>query len=271
MSVHSDEEFIPDEEIEEDEDLEIHENLNNGNESEDDRMETDLDTEPQNIQGQVNRNTAEAFSEYALEGEDMAAAGERMFPIGGEWESKQDLKDVVTNYGLTFGFKICQTGWKFTCNKSGFTKDRPKPDVPVEKKRKGCRSLKVGCSMCVKFTFIENNRVAAGPVKITGTNFTHTNCTPSANQLVVCRRASGDYSNLSSTLLTTIMTLLEHDPGTSTRSLRALLREHYPSRKSISALEIFNLKVRVGLLQEDIEANGELAKTKASLLLVLRD
>ncbi len=72
----------------------------------------------------------------------------------------------------------------------------------------------------------------------------------------------GDYAQLSQTLVTTVMTLLDNDPGTSTHGLRAMLQEAYPAANSISLLDIFNTKVRVGLLREEMTANGSLGKTK---------
>ena len=120
--------------------------------------------------------------------------------------------------------------------------------------------------MCVKFTYIEDNR-GTGPVKVTFRNFVHSGlCVPSPNQLVVARKASGDYGKMSDALVTTIMTLPEHDPGTSTRALQAMIEEAYPARKSISAQEIFNMKVRVNLLRDEMVATGKLAATKANFV-----
>ena len=41
--------------------------------------------------------------------------------------------------------------------------------------------------------------------------------------------------------------------------------ESFPHRKAISALEIFNMKVRIALLREEMTTNGALVKTKLSL------
>ena len=160
----------------------------------------------------------------------------RLFPVASQWASKDDLKQVITNYRLAFGIKVCQKGWSFACNKGGYTKDRlhRNPDVPDDKRRKGNRSMKVGCNMNVKYTYNEKKQrgLAAGMVRVTSCDFTHTNdCVPSGNQLIICRTASGDYSKMSQTLVTTVMALLENDPGTSTRVLRAMLRVGMPSYK----------------------------------------
>jgi hypothetical protein len=50
---------------------------------------------------------ASMFSKYALEGEVNVADGERMFPVNSIWATKEDLKEVTTKYGLSFGFKMC--------------------------------------------------------------------------------------------------------------------------------------------------------------------
>ncbi len=85
--------------------------------------------------------SADMINSYAaLEG-----GGARLLPLNGIWKSKEDLKEVVCKYGLTFGFKACSTGWSFTCNKAGKTRDAKVMETdPLQEKRrrKGDRSLK---------------------------------------------------------------------------------------------------------------------------------
>jgi hypothetical protein len=139
--------------------------------------------------------------DFKLDGEDMVTARQRLLPVLSVWASKNDLKEIINKYGLLFGFKIAEHGWTFTCNKAGSTRDRPdkqKSDLPEDKRRKGNRSLKVGCAMCVRYTYLDRKNVKTSPIKITFSNFQHTgNCHPSPNQLLVARKASGDYCKLS--------------------------------------------------------------------------
>jgi hypothetical protein len=206
----------------------------------------------------------------ALEGEDIETAGIRIIPLYSMWTTMQDLKKAVAKYGLAFGFQVCSSGWSFTCNKAGFTRQRRNGNIPEEKQRQGSRHLKVGCSMCVKFSFqdktLDGKVDKSGRVRVTYSKFAHSStCTPSANQLVVCRRASGDYSKLSQAMVASILSVLKNDPGVSTRALRAMLAPAFPKRKHISALEIFNMKVRVKLMHEETEKNGAASKYKVSM------
>ena len=121
--------------------------------------------------------------------------------------------------------------------------------------------------MVVKFTYEgqtkEGARDKKGPVRVTSTSVMHTSsCIPSPNQLVVARKASGQYSKLPEKLIVQLLTLLEHNPGTSTHALRAMVREYYPKRSAISAQDIFNLKVRLRLLYEEVQDKGSLAEYK---------
>jgi hypothetical protein len=114
--------------------------------------------------------------------------------------------------------------------------------------------------MCVKYTFhkkINGKPNKSGPVRVTSINYKHSSdCNPSPNQLLVARRASGDYSKLSENMVAHILTMLRHDPGISTRALRAMLKPHLQKRKHISSLEIFNMKVRVRLMHEVMQIKG---------------
>ncbi len=192
----------------------------------------------------------------ALEGEDIETAGIRIIPLYSMSTTMQDLKKAVAKYGLAFGFQVCSSGWSFTCNKAGFTRQRRNGNIPEEKQRQGSRHLKVGCSMCVKFSLqdktLDGKVDKSGRVRVTYSKFAHSStCTPSANQLVVCRRASGDYSKLSQAMVASILSVLKNDPGVSTRALHAMLAPAFPKHKHISALEIFNMKVRVKLMHEE--------------------
>jgi hypothetical protein len=153
--------------------------------------------------------TVESYG--ALEGEDIKSHGSRLLPLLSNWKSKEDLKEVISKYGLTCGFKVCCTGWGFTCNKAGTTRDRKNPDLPDDKRRIGKRYLKVGCGMSLRYTFTgrlgNGQRDKSGPVRITFADFTHSGlCVPSANQLLVSRRASGEYSKLSQEMIASILT-----------------------------------------------------------------
>ena len=206
-----------------------------------------------------------------LDGENLVSAGERIVPLHSLWATKDELKETLTNHGLTCGFKVCSIGWSFTCNKAGASRDRSNKSLPDHKRRKGNRQLKVGCKMCVKFTYVDRleddkKPDKAGRVRVTFTNYSHTSsCIPSANQLVVCRKASGDYSNLSEIMVNSIIAVMEHDPGVSTRALRAMLLPAFPKRKAISSLEIYNVRVRVRAMIEEKVNNGSLQLHKDSL------
>ncbi len=98
--------------------------------------------------------------------------------------------------------------------------------------------------MVVKFALIKKDadgkRLTSGKIRVTAHSFAHTNgCVPSPNQLNVAHRASGDYSKMKVMLVANILSIIENDPGTSTRSMRALLRVsfHFPNCKAISAKE----------------------------------
>ena len=92
---------------------------------------------------EMERSAAMYTSYGAIDDEDMQAAGTRLIPLSSIWKSKQDLQEVVSKYGLSFGFKMCCTGWSFTCNKAGSTRDRKKLDIPDDKRRTCARNLKV--------------------------------------------------------------------------------------------------------------------------------
>ena len=66
-------------------------------------------------------------------------------------------------------------------------------------------------------------------------------------------------------MMSTMMIMLHHDPGTSTKSLRALLYAHYPIRKGILAQDIFNVRVRANLLYDKYFENGSLKLTKVTM------
>jgi hypothetical protein len=95
----------------------------------------DADSQDAVPQQQGGLWTADAITNYALEGEDMLQAGKRLFPLNSKWATKQDLKTVLNNYGLTFGFKVVVAGWSFTCNKAGFTKDQKKGTIISEDRK----------------------------------------------------------------------------------------------------------------------------------------
>jgi hypothetical protein len=234
------------------------------------------DNEFDNVEPDVPLQTAEMHTNFAvLDGEDMKAVGLRLMPLSSTWKSKEDLKDVISKYGLAFGFKVCCSGWSFSCNKAGETRDRKKEDVPEDKRRHGRRHLKVGCKMTLKYTYVarldNRQRDKRGPVRVTFSDFTHTgSCVPSANQLLGARKASGDYSKMTDEMMASVLTVMKHDPGISTRALRAMLRTSFPNRVSISALQIFNMKVRLRLLHEQKEQDGLLAKHKTTMTALFR-
>jgi hypothetical protein len=205
-----------------------------------------------------------------LEGEDIMAAGERIAPIDSLWETKDALKKTLTNYGLSCGFKICSIGWSFTCNKAGKSRNRTNTSLLELKRQNGNRHLKVGCKMCVKYTYVDRTSSSkadkTGRARVTFAHYEHTStCIPSANQLVVCRKASGDYAQISETMVNSILAVMEHDPGISTHALRAMVAPAFPKRKYISSMEIFNMKVRARLMMDEKARNGSLGKYKDSL------
>ena len=254
---------------------------NEGHEEEDDESDNGGGKTNNAKGGDDEYETGESGDEDSLnfgpvDGETIKEVGERLVPLSSTWKSKEDLKQTLTRYGLACGFQICSSGWSFTCNKFGSTRDRTNENIPEDKKRKGSRHLKVGCTMCVKFTFMQRKISAnssktlpdkSGNVRVTFVNYQHTNCDPSPNQLVVAKRASGKYSELTTTMINSLLTVMEHDPGISTRALRAILRPAYPSRKHVSAQEIFNMKIRLRLMNDKKRESGEesLGKYKASL------
>ncbi len=94
------------------------------------------------------------------------------------------------------------------------------------------------------------------PIKITSVNFEHTStCVPSPNQLLIARKASGDYCKLSKKWG---LYFCQSCDTIRVYALRAMLRPAFPNLKSISALEIFNVKVRTQLHAAKLEESGAL-------------
>jgi hypothetical protein len=173
------------------------------------------------------------------------------------WKDKQFLKETAIHYGKLTGFTVgLKDIWKFCCNRLG-----------AERKRgHGIRSpriggpLKVGCTWHFRISShhkkvlpnqkkIDNFELDS-PVYITSNNsspnFIHKYpCVPSANQLIMSQRVSGNYvSKINEHTLFTLMNLMRDSPSISSSTVRTIIKPSFPRRKNITHADIFNIKAK---------------------------
>ncbi len=83
------------------------------------------------------------FTKYSLEGEEIIATGNQLFPVASKWALKEDLKQVAYH---KLQSHLCIQNMPLQ-----------NLDITNKKRRKDSRSMKVGCLMHVKYTYMERN------------------------------------------------------------------------------------------------------------------
>jgi hypothetical protein len=168
------------------------------------------------------------------------------------WKDKQFLKETAIHYSKITGFTVgLKHIWKFYCSRLG----------AKGKRGNGLRSPHIGGPLKVGYTWhfrissyhkkiLSNqkkfdNFEINSPVYITSNNlspnFNHKYpCVPSANQLIMLQRVSGNYvSKIDEHTLFTLMNLMRDSPSISSSTVWTIIKPSFPVKK-ISHTQIFS-------------------------------
>ena len=201
--------------------------------------------------------------------ETLSEATDRLFFKDQAWPSLHQLRIHAEYFAAYWGFVAIRDSMAIACNQYGVVQKMK--DHPNKGLRKSKRSLKCNCPWIIKFKFINNLDSQTSdmanhlrPVVIYNVVSHHDNgCEPGIKQYAWCKTKAGHYSNVTSLVLQHLVSYMILKPnGFADASLiRSYMRKVLPSRKSISAQEVYNVCVRAKLLMKQISAEGKTLET----------
>ncbi|MGH7974597.1 MAG: hypothetical protein ACREBR_03660, partial [bacterium] len=198
---------------------------------------------------------------YQVEGGTCGAAAERLFQVGSIWKSKKHLFTVVKRFSIEWGFATSVGGYSAGCNRGGETRKR-KHDKKIT--RNTISYLKVNCTFCIRCSPNKRWLNDSGRVKITPSScYTHSGgCTPGHGQLVVARRAAGDFATIHPHMAANLALMVRRDPAISTKTLRALLAPCFPEGAALKTQMLLNIRNRAKTKSLTMDQNADVIGAK---------
>ena len=111
----------------------------------------------------------------------------------------------------------------------------------------------------MKLTQDERNKLGSTSISIVFVRAKYTNgCSPSQNQYILCKKKSGEYSKVTSQILHQIVThtTLKTNGFADADYICSLMKHALPKRVSISAKNIYNVRVRANMLKKKLHMNN---------------
>jgi len=196
----------------------------------------------------------------------IARQTEQAFPVQTVFESVGVLVEAANELASRLGFVVSRRGASVVCSRGERGSDGRKmkakaTDVPESKRRK-TNSLRCGCEWALRFAQLNWKDKECKKVKVTCVFPMHTNgCAPSATQQVIASKRSGQYTtNVPRQKLVELISFLNGPAHIPARLLREMARPCFPAASSITAQDLFNLRLKAKRIGDDVARSGELLR-----------
>ena len=210
---------------------------------------------------------------FKLPNETCEEATIRCFKPGMLFYSIPHLKNVVNLMASQWGFLGSRYGKTIYCSRANTpnssskkknTNERKALDTYRQevqnKKTRNHKSYQCDCKWRIDCSYI--NSKIPDIVRITKVSPKHTNtCQPCSNQLTIARTKARHYAKLSLCSMRDVMNLIDAHHHVPSKILKPFVKKVLPGRKSISAQDIANIRVRARVILADIRKKGQTIDT----------